>query len=119
VPLLGTITVGTGLDSSTKQITGPTTAFVAGSGFAHSIQLTEPFGVNIIQEEVIHVAADGSQTVVQPRSGSDLQVSAVSKIAGFRVRDAGPLIQAWGTGNFILRVYRGTELLAEGQFSLS
>ena len=119
VPLVGTITFGTGLDSSTKQVTGPTTAFVSGSGFAHSIQLTEAFGVNVIQEEVVRVAADGTETVVQPRAGSDLQVSATSKIAGFRVRDAGPLIQAWGTGNFILRVYRATELLAEGPFSLS
>jgi len=43
----------------------------------------------------------------------------LSMIAGFRVRDAGNLIPSWGTGSFILRVYRATELLAEGPFSLS
>lgn len=119
VPLIGTVTFGTGINSTTKEVTGTTSDFTAGKAFAHSIKLTEAFAVNVIQEEVIRVAADGTQTVVQPREGSDLQVSAVSMVAGFRVRDAGNLIPAWGTGSFILRVYRGVELLAEGTFTLS
>lgn len=117
-PLIGTVTFGTGI-STTKEVTGATSDFSAGKAFAHSIKLTEPFAVNVIQEEVIKVAPDGTQTIVQPREGSDLTVSAVSMIAGFRVRDAGNLIPSWGTGAFILRVYRGAELLAEGQFTLS
>jgi hypothetical protein len=117
--LLGTITFGTGLNTDTKQVTNPTTTFSAGVAFAHSIKLTQAFGVNKIQEEVVKVGGDGTQTVVQKRAGSDLTVNAVSKIAGFRVKDAGTLVSAWGAGNFILRVYRNsTELLAEGPFTL-
>ena len=118
-PLLGTVTFGTGINSTTKEVTGATTEFSAGKAFAHSIKLTEAFAVNVIQEEVVKVGGDGTQTIVQPREGSDLTVSAVSMVAGFRVKDAGVLVSGWGTGNFILRVYRGVELLAEGQFSLS
>lgn len=118
-PLIGTVTFGTGINADTKEVTGATSDFSAGKAFAHSIKLTQPFAVNVIQEEVIKVAADGTQTIVQPKEGSDLRVSAVSMIAGFRVRDAGNLIPSWGTGNFILRVYRGVELLAEGHFTLA
>jgi hypothetical protein len=115
-PLIGTITFGSGLNSTTHEVTGQTTAFSAGVAFAHSVRLTEPFGVATIQEEVTRVA-DG--VIVQKRVGSDLDVTATSMIAGYRVKDAGTLIPGWGTGTFILRVYRGEELLAEGAFSLS
>ena len=115
-PLIGTIAFGTGLDSS-RHVTGATTTFHAGISFAHSIQLTQPFGVTIIQEEVVKVAADGSQTVIQKRSDMP-PVIASAAIAGFRVRDAADLITGFGTGNFILRVYRGEEVIAEGQFTL-
>ena len=117
--LIGTVTFGTGIDPDTREVTGPATNFSAGVAFAHSIRLTEPFGVNVIQEEVIHVADDGGLTVVQEREGSDLTVQADLMVAGFRVADATGLVEGWGTGNFILRVYRGVELLAEGRFSLS
>ena len=118
VALPGTITFGTGLNATTREITGLTTHFTAGVGFAHAINLSEPFGVNTIQEEVSRVAADGSETVVQQRAGSDLNVTASSMAAAFRVKDAATLISGWGKGNFILRVYRGVELLAEGTFTL-
>jgi hypothetical protein len=29
------------------------------------------------------------------------------------------LIESWGKGDFVMRVYRGVELLAEGHFTLS
>jgi hypothetical protein len=117
--LPGTVTFGTGLDATTRAVTGATTSFHAGVAFAHSIKLSAPFGVNTVQEEVIKLGVGGTQTIVQARAGSDLSVSASAKVAGFRVRDAGSLIPSWGTGDFILRVYRGTELLAEGHFTLS
>lgn len=117
--LIGTVTFGTELDAGTHEVTTPTDSFSAGVAFAHSIRLTEPFGVNVIQEEVIRVADDGSLTVVQQREGSDLTVPADQMVAGFRVADAAGLVEGWGTGSFILRVYRGAELLAEGRFSLS
>ncbi|MEP6808380.1 MAG: hypothetical protein ABI978_07240, partial [Chloroflexota bacterium] len=116
--LIGTVTFGTGLNPDTKEVTGPTTTFSAGVAFAHSIKLTAPFTVKFIQEEVVRVAAGGAETIVQTRVGSDLQVTPTSKIAGFRVKDAKVLIDGWGKGNFILRVYRGAELVAQGPFTL-
>jgi hypothetical protein len=114
--LPGTITFGTGLNTSTREVTGVTSNFVAGGGFAHSIKVTEPFGVSTVQEEVTRVA-DG--VVVQKRSDGSVQVVSGSTIAGFRVADAQKLIQGWGTGEFIMRIYRGGQLLAEGHFTLS
>ena len=90
--LIGTVTLGTGLNPDTKEVTGPTTTFSAGVAFAHSIKLTAPFTVKFIQEEVVRVAAGGAETIVQTRVGSDLQVTPTSKIAGFRVKDAQVLI---------------------------
>jgi hypothetical protein len=118
-PLIGTLTFGTGLNSTTREVTGVTTTFRAGVAFAHSIKLTEPFGVSTIQEEVTRVDAAGVPTVVQARADGSIQVDAAATIAGFRVRNAATLIQGWGPGNFIMRVYRGGELLAEGTFTLS
>ena len=115
---IGTLTFGTGL-TDTKQITGPTTSFAAGIAWAYSISLPEPFNVNTVQEEVVKVGADGSETIVQPRIKGDVPVNAAAKIAGFRVKDAATLVKGWGAGNFIMRVYRGAELLAEGTFTLS
>lgn len=113
--LAGTITFGTGLDSTTRAVTGPTTTFVAGAGFAHSIKLTQTFAVNTVAEEITRVS-DGK--VVQSRQTGSVQVTPSSMIAGFRVRDAAVLINAWGKGEFVMRVYRGVELLAEGHFTL-
>ncbi len=114
--LAGTITFGTGLDSTTREVTNPTTTFVAGAGFAHSIKLTQTFAVNTVAEEITRVA---DSKVVQSRSTGGVQVTPSSMIAGFRVRDAAGLINAWGKGEFVMRVYRGVELLAEGHFTLN
>jgi hypothetical protein len=113
---VGTIAFGTGLNATTREITGATSNFVAGGGFAHSIKLTEPFGVSTIQEEVTRV---GDGLVVQKRADGSIQVTPSATIAGFRVRDALTLINGWGKGEFIMRVYRGGQLLAEGRFTLS
>lgn len=111
----GTITFGTGLDSTTREVTNPTTTFAAGTGFAHSIKLTQTFAVNTVAEEITRVA-DGK--VVQSRDTGGVQVTPSSMIAGFRLRDAAVLINAWGKGEFVMRIYRGVELLAEGHFTL-
>jgi hypothetical protein len=114
--LPGTITFGTGINPDTREVTGPTTNFVAGIAFAHSIKLTQTFAVNSVQEEITRVA-DG--VVVQTRENGSIPVTPGSMIAGIRVADAAPLINGWGKGEFIMRVYRGVELLAEGHFTLS
>jgi hypothetical protein len=116
--LPGTVSFGLGLDRSTREVVNPTTTFGPGQVFAHSIALTEPFGVNQIQEEVIRIADDGSLTVVQEREGSNLNVNPDAQVAGFSVNSSA-LIGPWGTGNFILRAYRGVELIAEGRFTLT
>ena len=114
--LPGTITFGTGLNSTTREVTNPTTTFVAGTGFAHSIKLTQTFAVSTIQEEITRVA-DGK--VVQPRDKGTVNVTPSAMIAGFKAGvDTTSLIAGWGKGEFIMRVYRGVDLLAEGHFTL-
>lgn len=123
--LIGTVTFGTGINASTREATGVTDTFGPGVPFCHSVQLTEPFGVDTIQEEVLRVAEDGTLTVVQERATSNLQVNAASQIAGFCAPSTNSLIapppDGWGTGDFVLRDYRNPdtpELIAEARFTL-
>lgn len=122
VPLPGTITFGLGLNRTTREVVNPTDTFGPGQVFAHSIAMPTPFGVNQIQEEVIRIEADGATlTVVQPREGTGLQVNADAQIAGYSV-NTNTLISgadSWGPGTYILRIYRGVELIAEGRFTLT
>jgi len=120
--LIGTVTFGTGINASTREVTNATDTFGPGVAFCHSVQLTEAFGVDAVQEEVLRVEDDGSLTVVQDRQGSNLKVSAGAQIAGFCAPATGPLIAGWGTGEFVLRDYRNPttpELIAEGRFTLT
>lgn len=119
--LPGVITFGTGWNNDTLEITGATTAFTATSpGFAHSISLSEPIGVDRLQEEVSRVAADGQQTVVQSRADGVVFVDSTRLTDGLKSpASMSQLIAAWGTGTFILRIYNAGELLAEGTFTFS
>jgi hypothetical protein len=121
VALPGTVTFGLGLNRTTREVVNPTDTFGPGQVFAHSIALPAPFGVNQIQEEVIRIEGDGALTVVQQREGSNLQVNADAQVAGYSVNTNGLISGAgsWGPGNYILRVYRGVELVAEGRFTLN
>jgi len=121
-PLPGTVSFGLGLNRTTREVINPTDTFGPGQVFAHSVALPAPFGVNAIQEEVIRIEADGATlTVVQQREGSDLDVLPDAQVAGFSVNTntliSGP--GAWGPGTYILRAYRGVELIAEGRFTLT
>lgn len=119
--LPGTITFGTGWDNDARQITGQTTDFTAASaGFAHAISLPEPIGVDRLQEEVIRIGEDGGETVVQTRENGTVLVDKTLSTDGLKSpASMSQLIEAWGTGTHILRVYRGGELLAEGTFTFS
>jgi len=121
--LIGSVTFGTGRNGSTLEITGVTDAFGPGVPFCHSVTLSERFGVSQIQEEVIRLEDDGSLSVVQPRQGSNLGVQSGRSFASYCVSSTTGLINAWGTGTFILRDYRGgdsnPELIAEGRFTFS
>jgi hypothetical protein len=119
--LPGTITFGTDWDNNARTIVGQTTTFTAASpGFAHSITLTAPIGVDRLSEEVVRVEADGSETVVQTRENGVVLVDQTLLTDGL-ASDASvaKLITAWGTGTHILRIYRGEELLAAGTFTFS
>lgn len=120
-PLPGVVSFGLGLNRTTREVVNPTDTFGPGQVFAHSIALPEPFGVDQIQEEVIRIEGDGALTVVQQREGSNLPVSPDAQIAGYTVNTNGLISGpgSWGPGNYILRVYRGVELLAEGRFTLT
>ena len=65
---------------------------------------------------MVRVESDGSQTVVQDKTG--LGLSASASIAGY-CANANLLINGWGPGTYILRDYIGDELIAQGQFSLT
>ena len=119
--LPGTVTFGTGWNNDTHQIIEPTTTFTAASsGFAHAIILTAPIGVDRLQEEVVTVAADGTETIVQARADGTVFVNASLSTDGLKSSArVSQLIAAWGKGTHILRVYRGGELLAEGTFTFS
>jgi len=115
--LIGTISFGRGLDGA-QGILDPTTEFGPNSAFAHSISVDEPFGVPSIQEGVWRVEADGTETQLQDAADTALGVSPDSTVAGFSIPSAGPLLEQWGPGTYMLRVYRGEELIAEGTFTL-
>ncbi|MEX0625426.1 MAG: zinc ribbon domain-containing protein [Chloroflexota bacterium] len=119
--LPGTIKFGTGWNNNTRQLTGETTTFTADSpGFAHSITLKEPIGVDRLIEEVVRVAADGTETVVQTREEGVVIVDKTLSTEGLRSpATVAQLINAWGKGTHILRIFRGGELLAEGTFTFS
>ena len=117
-PLIGTITYGLGLNTSTHEVTSPTDTFGPGTRFCYSILLTEPFGVSTLSEEVVRIEADGSEKVVQSKDKETIDVTPGLMIAGYSVRTNG-LISVWGIGNFIMREYRGTELIAEGRFTFT
>jgi hypothetical protein len=116
--LIGTISYGYALDPTTHLAIQPTDSFAPGDHFCYSISLTQPFGVAHIPEEVIRVNSDGSLKVVQSRDNEIMNVIPAAHVAGFCTGASG-LIQEWSTGNFIMREYRGAELIAEGRFALT
>jgi hypothetical protein len=119
--LPGTIIFGTGWNNDTLQITGTTTEFTAASsGFAHAISLADPIGVDRLQEEVVRLAADGTETVVQSRADGTVFVDATRTTDGFKsTASMSALLAAWGKGDMVMRIYRGGELIAEGTFTFS
>lgn len=116
--LPGTLTFGLGLNTETQRVTNPTDTFTAGTTFAHSVELTEPFGVTQIGEGVSRVNEDQSETVViSPEDNVITGINPNALVDGFTV-ETNALLDAVGAGTYVMRVYRGSELLAEGRFIL-
>jgi len=116
--LPGTLTFGLGLNIDTQRVTNPTDTFTPGTTFAHSIELTAAFGVTQIGEGVYQVAEDGTETQVIDPTANILNVDPNALVDGFTV-PTNAMLDAVGAGTFVMRVYRGSELLAEGTFILS
>ena len=117
--LPGTVTFGLGLNIDTQRVTNPTDTFTAGTTFAHSIELTAPFGVTLIGEEVARINEDGSETIVITAAENQLTVVDPDvTVDGFTTPTNG-LLDGLGAGTFVMRVYRGAELLAQGTFILA
>lgn len=120
--LIGTITLGTGLDDA-DGVTDETDTFGPGMSFCHSRTLSEPFGVESVQEEILRLEDDGSLTVVQRRRGSNLPVDPDGQTAGFCAPGGtDSLLADWGEGTFVMRDYRRVgqlELIAEARFILA
>jgi hypothetical protein len=116
----GRISFGTGLNRDTRQVTNPTSTFGPNGFFAHSVSMPQAFGVTTLAEEVVRLA-NGKETVVQARTAatSVVNVSASAKVFGFVVSTS-DLIRDWrGGGVFVMRIWRGTQKIAEGRFTLS
>jgi hypothetical protein len=117
--LPGTLTFGLGLNAETQRVTNPTDTFAPGTTFAHSIELTAPFGVTQIGEGVWRIAEDGTETlVINPEENLITGIDPESTVDGFTV-PTNALLDAVGAGTYVMRVYRGTELLAQGTFILT
>lgn len=115
--LPGTLTFGLDLNAETQRVINPTDTFTPGTTFAHSIELTAPFGVTQIAEQVSQVNKDGSETVVITAEENPLTVDPDATVDGFTV-PTNALLDALGAGTYVMRVYRGSELLAQGTFIL-
>jgi hypothetical protein len=118
VPLPGTVTLGTGVDAE-GNVTNPTDTFSPGTTFAQSVSMPEPFGVPSLGEQVARVAEDGSETEVAAAGDNPLPVDPEATRRGVVCCDSATLLAEWGPGTYVLRVYRGEELIAQAQFILA
>ena len=118
VPLPGTLTFGTALDDATRTVSAATNTFTPQSGtFAHSIAFAEAVGADAISEEVTKVA-DGVETIVQTRQAGTFAVDPAATVLGYSA-PIGGLYADWGAGEYVMRVYRGDEKVAQGIFILN
>jgi hypothetical protein len=117
--LPGTVAFGTGVDES-GNVTGEVDTFTPGTTFAHSITMSDPFGVPEIQEGVVRLNDDGSDgEAVVNFEQNGLAVDPSATVAGWTCCDAAGFIGSWGPGVYVLRVYIEGELVAEGEFRLT
>jgi hypothetical protein len=117
--LPGTVRFGTGIDAN-QEVTGETDTFTPGDQFAHSVAVSEPFGVPEIQEGVVRLNEDGTDgEVVVNFENNVLPVDPSATIAGICCVAAENFISAWGPGVYAFRVYIEGELIAEGEFRLA
>jgi hypothetical protein len=116
--LPGTLTFGLGLNAETQRVTNPTDTFTPGTLFCHSVELTQPFGVTQLGEGVSRINEDGSETLVINQVDNVITgINPDATVDGFTV-ETNALLDPLGPGTYVMRVYRGSELLAQGTFIL-
>jgi hypothetical protein len=113
--LPGTLAFGSQLDAN-RQVTSTVETFTPSLAFAYSVTLTEPFGVNVMENEIAKVDDDG-ETIVLPRQSVPVDPAATSY--GYVVGTAGDFLGAWGPGEFEWRTYVNGSLVARGRFRYS
>lgn len=119
VPLPATVVFGSELGAN-RQVINPVETFTPGTVFAHSISSTQPFGAPLIGEEVVRLNEDGTDgdTIVN-RAQNQLGVDPAATVAGFVAGDAANFVRDWGPGQYVMRIYVGDTLIAEGTFRLA
>ena len=119
--LPASIVFGTELNAD-NQVVEPVETFTPGMTFAHSITSTEPFGADVIGEEVVRVLDDGTTEVVVSHTGENpnvLNVNPEATSVGFVGPDASVFIRSWGPGLYQMRVYIGETVIARKAFRLA
>lgn len=114
--LPGTLTFGTQLDDAGNVI-DPTQTFTPGMTLAYSVAMPGGFGSDTIQNEVVRVEADGTESTVVPRES--VQVEPTAEVFGYSIGDAAQFVLEWRPGEYEWRVYVGETLIASSRLTLS
>ncbi len=109
------ITYGTARDPVSGEAIQLTDRFRDGDPFAYSVRMPAAPGVDTVLVEIIRLNADGTETVAQPPS--EQGVVPTSRVFAFEVRTA-TLLEAWGPGDYAMRIYLPGAVVAEGRFTL-
>jgi hypothetical protein len=114
-PLPGTVAFGTALDGS-GNVTDPTDTFAPGAQFAYAVSMPNGFGGTPLENELVKVAEDGTETVVLERE--PVSIDPAATVFGYVIGTAdGFLNPLGGAGSYVWRAYVGDQLIAEGSFT--
>ncbi len=95
------VVFGTAIDHDSGEAAGQTTRFWPGDPFAYSVRLPAIVGQDTIYVEVLRVTAEGLEQLQAPQAQKTL---ADRSVIAYLVTTDG-LIEAFGTGDFMLRIY--------------
>jgi hypothetical protein len=112
------IRFGREVDPITGAVTSETTRFRAGQPFAYSFELPSRIGVRTVMVGLYRLEPDGEETTVQDPARAAQPVDPGQTTVSYQV-EADALLATFGPGEYVMRIYRGEELLAEGRFRLS
>jgi hypothetical protein len=96
---------GTAIDHDSGEATQQTSRFRSGDPFAYSVRLPAVVGQDTIYVEVLRETGEGLEQVQAPQAQKTLPERSV---IAYLVTTNG-LIEAFGTGDFVLRVYLDPE----------